>query len=642
MCGIAGRFHPTHLQPAALWHEKADTRLAHRGPDGQGHFLDERCELVFRRLALIDLTSTGDQPMWNEDGSVYIVFNGEVYNYQELRAGLVQRGHVFRGTSDTETLIHLYEELGADMLPRIKGMFAFAIYDAAKGRLLLARDRYGIKPLYYARHEEQWIFASEMKAITALDGFSPTLNRQACYDYLGLSFIPEPLTGFNEIHAIPPAHTLLIDANGAHIHQYYAPKTQPDSELTLPDAVDQISEALIKSVKSQTVADVPVAALLSGGIDSSLIVAAHRRTASPSPSTFNVRFPDATFDETHLAQVVSDHCQTHHHTIDADAEALNPELVLDLLRHFDQPYADTSLIPMYWISRAVRSQGYICTLSGDGGDEVYGGYARFWRANRLMQLAQVPPILQNSMITVGNTMAHWTENLGRQVSKAVQLAQAGRQNSAILLSGLSNYLSEQQKQELVLADSRHDLEPVVRHFGNGNGDHAFDLEGLSRHMTENLFAVGLPSRMLRKVDMMSMLASIEVRVPLLDEDIVDLGMRLPHRLKTDGQTGKLVLRSLAEWWLPPEISTHPKHGFDIPLDALATPRFHQMLEDFLLASNARIRGLLSVPLIEAWLKTFKMGPQGNRGGVISRQGLYERIMLVLSLELWMRDYNLSW
>ncbi len=642
MCGIAGRFHPDHLSPDPLWHERADQRLAHRGPDGSGYYVDERCELVFRRLALIDLTPTGDQPMCNEDGSVYVVFNGEIYNYQALRADLLQRGHVFHGTSDTEVLVHLYEDCGSAMLPLLQGMFAFALYDLRQRRLLLARDRFGIKPLYYAHHDQQWVFGSEIKAITALTGFSPTINRQACYDYLGLAFIPEPLTGFNEIQALPRASMLVIDAEGETLSQYYVPKARPNFGLTLPTVVDQIAEELLRAVKSQTIADVPVATLLSGGIDSSLIVAAYCRAMGQSPNTFNVRFPEARFDETELAQVVSSQYHTDHHTIDLDEQALQPESIIKLLRHFDQPYADTSLIPMYWISKAIRAQGYICTLSGDGGDEVYGGYARFWRANTLTRLARLPHWLQTSMIGAGNGLAHCTRDLGRRAAKAVQLAQAGHEDSAVLLSGLSNYLSEAQKQALVLPIARDGLKAVVRHFEGEGYPGSVDLEALSSHMTENLFSVGLPSRMLRKVDMMSMFASIEVRVPLLDEAVVGLGLGLPHRLKTDGRTGKLVLRSLAERWLPPQIAAHPKHGFDIPLDAMASHYFHQMLEDFLLAPGTRIRAVLSMPLVEEWLKAFKQGSHGRQGGVISREGLYERIMLVLALELWMRDYNLSW
>src|SRR5918992_2664423 len=214
MCGFAGRFHPQALEPNPRWRARADELLAHRGPDGRGCYHDSRCELVHRRLALLDLSATGAQPMPNEDGTVQVVFNGEIYNHRELRSELQSRGHVFRGSSDTEVLVHLYEEQGEKMAARLRGMFAFALLDRSRNRLLLARDRFGIKPLFYARLNEEWVFASEMKAILALDGFRPELDRQACYDFLGLSYIPEPLTGFTNISALAKGTTLTVDARG--------------------------------------------------------------------------------------------------------------------------------------------------------------------------------------------------------------------------------------------------------------------------------------------------------------------------------------------------------------------------------------------------------------------------------------------
>src|SRR5438094_224438 len=458
MCGVAGRFHPVALGGAPGWAPRVSALLAHRGPDGEGHYSDDRCELVHRRLALIDLSPTGHQPMANEDGSVYVVFNGEIYNHRDLRSELERRGHRFRGTSDTEVLVHLYEEYGEHMADRLRGIFAFAIYDSRRRALYLARDRFGVKPLFYALH--------------------------------------------------------------------------------------------------------------SGGIDSSLVVAAHRRATGGSTATFNVRFPAKSHDETAIAVAVARHCGTAHRTIDLRDWNMSSDAVLDLLRHFDQPFADLSLLPMYWISRAIRDQGIICALSGDGGDEAFGGYARFWRANRLVQLMQLPPWLGNAVRLGGRALAGWTRDWGRQVAKAVQLAQAGASDGAFLISGLSNYLSEDDKRDLVRPIARNGFLPAWRHYDAYDPPGVTDLEELSQRMTETLVKVSLPSDMLRKVDMMSMRASIEVRVPMLDEDVVALGLTLPHRLKTDGTTGKQVLRALAHRWLPPVVAAHPKHGFAIPVDVM--------------------------------------------------------------------------
>jgi asparagine synthase (glutamine-hydrolysing) len=343
-----------------------------------------------------------------------------------------------------------------------------------------------------------------------------------------------------------------------------------------------------------------------------------------------------------LALAVSRQYATAHHTIDLGDWAVTAQSLLDLIRHFDQPFADTSFVPTYWIARAVRDCGIICTLSGDGGDEAFGGYSRFWRLNRLVQLMRVPGWAAVATHAATHRLAAWTQDWGRQVSKAVHLARAGRGDSARLLAGLSNYLSEEQKQALVLPSAREGLVDVYRHFDGYDPAGVSDVEELSRRVTENLFAVSLPSDMLRKVDMMSMRASIEVRVPLLDEAVVATGLGLPHRLKTDGRQGKLVLRALAERWLPHRVTTHPKHGFTVPLDVMVPDEFHTALDDLLLAPDARTRGWLDQTAIAGWLRQFRAARQGPRGGTISRGGLYQRVFTVLALELWLREFRLTW
>ena len=640
MCGIAGRFSATRLPDAGDWAARADKLLAHRGPDGAGHFVDDFCELVHRRLALIDLSPTGRQPMTNETGDIQIIFNGEIYNHRELRAELQARGHTFRSTSDTEVLIHLYEERGEHLAERLRGIFAFAIYDAPRRRLVLVRDRFGVKPLFYAIVGQQVVFASEIKGITALSDFRPELDRQACVDFLGLSYIPEPATGFANIRALAPG-TVLTDApEGRHTRTYYSVEARPDRSRELEGTLPGLAERLLAAVKAQAVADVPVAALLSGGIDSSLVVAAHRRATGEKTSTFNVRFPDPDHDETETAMAVANHYETAHQVIELRDYALTPDGLLAIIRHFDQPFADTSCIPMYWVSRAIREHGIICALSGDGGDEAFGGYPRFWRANRLARLMRLPAWARATAARIGVALAHRTRNMGRQLAKAVAIADEGRQDSAVLLAGLSNYMTEAQKQELLLPPADR-FEPVFRHFNGFRPAGTADLEELSRRMTETLFAVSLPSDMLRKVDIMSMRASIEVRVPLLDEDVVELGLTLPHRLKSDGREGKLLLRALARQWLPSSVARHPKHGFSIPIDVMATPAFHSMLGDLLLGDDACTGWFLNRALVRDWLTKFRRAGIES-GGMISREGLYRRVFMVLSLELWMRDHRLAW
>ncbi len=640
MCGIAGRFHPLALPPDPNWRSRVDALLAHRGPDGQGHYADTRCELVHRRLALLDLSHTGSQPMPNEDGSIQVVFNGEIYNHRELRAELRSRGHRFRGSSDTEVLVHLYEEHGPEMASRLRGMFAFAIFDRPGNRVLLARDRFGIKPLFYAVHDGQWIFASEMKAILALQGFRPQLDRQACYDFLGLSYIPEPATGFANVSALPKGTTLLLRERGAQASIFATVTPRPDSSLSRGHLAERAEELLLEGVDRQAVADVPVAALLSGGIDSSLVVAAYARSSERPITTFNVAFPDRAHDETAMALATARRYGTHHHTIHIDEQDITADSVFALLRHFDQPFADPSLVPTYRVACAVRQQGIICTFTGDGGDEAFGGYPEFWRAERLARLAATPEWMLATAGSIAAPLARWTRDSGRQAAKAVRLAQAGRTHSAALLAGLLNYLSEQEKEDLVQPGARAGLLSAYRHFGATDG--VTDMETLSGQLTGRHFGVSLPSDMLRKVDMMSMRAGIEVRVPMLDEDLVALALSLPHRLKTDGRIGKLVLRDVARHWLPPEVASHPKHGFTIPLDVMVRADFHDALGDLLGAADSRTGAFLDRGVVTGWLGQFRSAMRGGAGGAVSREGLYLRVLMLVALELWLRDQGLTW
>jgi asparagine synthase (glutamine-hydrolysing) len=639
MCGFAGRFNPLWLPPDSLWAPRVDALLTHRGPDGRGHYLDTRCELVHRRLALVDLSPTGAQPMTNEDGAVVVVFNGEIYNHQELRSELLSRGHLFRGSSDTEVLVHLYEEYGLQMASRLRGMFAFAVLDRLRNRVVLARDRFGIKPLFYARHQGSWIFASEMKAILALTGFLPELDRQACYDFLGLSYIPEPATGFANISALAKGTTLLLDATGARHTPFTSVTVTAEYAGSRAAASERAAELVTRAVSRQAVADVTVAALLSGGIDSSLVVAAHARTAQGSLRTFNVAFQDRAHDETEVALATARRYRTDHVTIRLDHQDITPEAIFSLLRHFDQPFADPSLVPTHAVTRAVRQHGIICTLTGDGGDEAFGGYSEFWRAERLVRLMATPEWLLATAGGIAQPLASWTRDRGRQALKAVQLARAGQTSTPALLAGLCSYVNEAEKEALVPFSARTGLEPAYRLFGNPY-ESISDLDQLSRQLTRNHFEVSLPSNMLRKVDMMSMRAGIEVRVPLLDEELVAFALSLPHRMKTDGRKGKLVLRDVAGRWLPPEVARHPKHGFTIPLDMMVQPRFHQALGDLLSGPSSRTRTFVRGDLVRRWLDQFRSAEE--REGNVSREGLYVRVLMLLALELWLREQRLTW
>lgn len=645
MCGFAGRFHPRRLPEVPSWSARASERLRHRGPDGDGAWQDLRCELVHRRLAIVDRSPAGAQPMPNEAGDIQLVLNGEIYNHRELREELGRRGHRFRGRADTESIVHLYEELGPAAAGRLRGIFAFALYDQPRRRLVLVRDRFGVKPLYYARlggEHGEWVFASEIKAILAHPDFRPRIDRQACYDFLGLGFVPEPMTGFANIASLPPGGVLVLDADGVRLATYSEVRADPRDSLTLPQAVEAVESAVEAAVARQREADVPVGALLSGGIDSALVVAAHTRLTGASLRTFTMGFPDATHDESEAAQRIANHCGTDHRTIRATPETLSADDVLALLRHFDQPFADPSLLPTYWVAQAIRDHGLVCALSGDGGDEVFGGYPRFWQSERLLALAHAPAWIRRTGTVVGRALLPLTRDLGRRMTKVARIAALSRNDASHLLAGLSCYLSEEEKTELVSGDARASLAPCARVFDGYPQRSVDSIEELSRRLSETMFRVTLPGAMLRKVDMMSMRAGIEVRVPLLDEDLVAIGMSLPHRLKTDGRRGKLVTRALADRWLPREIARAPKRGFSPPVDVLASRDLHTALADLLTGADARTRGVVSQQLTNSWLSLFARARAGATDSRVSRGGLSQRLLILLSLETWMRDHALSW
>ena len=644
MCGLAGRYHAERLTSAPGWQARADLLLSHRGPDGSGAFADDRCELVHRRLAIQDLSSTGDQPMANEDGAILVVFNGEIYNHWELRRELTARGHRFRGTSDTEVLPHLYEEEGPRFVDRLRGIFAIALYDRRLSRLVLARDRFGVKPLYYSGPgtDGEWVFASEMKAILARPGFHPRIDRQACYDFIGLGFVPEPMTGYANIASLPPGGCLTVDRSRIRLDAIAVTPPSPDGSADLDVARERCAERLLDAVAAQSVADVPVAALLSGGIDSSLVVAAHCHAVGRAPETFSVSFPDPTHDESAAAAAVAQHCGARHHAVPATDYAGSTDDLLALLRHFDQPFADPSCFATYWVSRAIRDRGIICALSGDGGDEVFGGYPRFWQAPRLFTLAHAPHWVLAAGEVGGGLLQRVTADAGRRLAKATHLADASRDDSSVLLAGLSNYLSEEEKASLVAPEARAGLRPAHRLFDGHRPPAAPDTEELSRRMTESMFRVTLPGDMLRKVDMMSMRAGVEIRVPLLDEEVVAVGLALPHRLKTDGRVGKRVLRSLADRWLPRDIARLPKRGFGVPLDVLAPAGLEVAMTDLLTGDGARTHGLVAPAQVRRWLGRFAERGATVRGGDVSRGGLLQRLLTLVALELWMRDQGLTW
>ncbi len=391
MCGICG----LNFNDEPLVRAMAET-LAHRGPDQDGFYHCQQVSLGHRRLSIIDLSENGRQPMFNEDRSVVLVFNGEIYNFQELREELQGRGHQFSSLADSEVIIHAYEEWGIRSIERLRGMFAYALYDHNKDRLLLVRDRIGIKPLYYHHQNGRFLFASEIKAILADPQVERKVNYQALYDYLGFEFVPAPQTMFDDIHKLPAGHYLLLEDGQLTIKRYWDLSLKPSEPL--PDfqqAVEQMREQLDFAVKSHLVSDVPLGVFLSGGLDSSCIVALMRRHISGPLKTFTIGYEDKTFSELDYAEIVAKHCETEHQVLMLDR--LRPEYVEQTLYHLDEPMTDLSTVPLYLLCKQAREHVTVC-LSGEGADESFAGYDRF-KASRINRWFNImPPFMRRDIV----------------------------------------------------------------------------------------------------------------------------------------------------------------------------------------------------------------------------------------------------
>lgn len=642
MCGIGGIFSKTAFPSFSQPRESIIRALHHRGPDGNGSFANDHCLLVHTRLSIIDTSASGAQPFYNEDRTVVTVVNGELYNYQLLKSKLEQNGHTFTGYSDCEIVPHLYEEYGEDMFALLEGMYAIAVYDIRENKLLLARDRFGIKPLYYTVEHNTLYFGSELKAILCHPQIEAKPDWQAIHDFLSLCYIPEPATGFEKIWAMPPSHYLIFDGTHARLKVYaddiHADDIHADVESTdgtLESYSQRVEQLLSQSVSDYMVADVPLGAFLSGGIDSSIVVKSMQEQAgNAAVQTFTAKFNDTAFDESAQAKEISEILGTQHHELLIDERECTPELMEELLSHFDQPYADSSAIPTYLISRKIREHVKVA-LSGDGGDEVFAGYSLFWYMDYLKRISNIPRFIRTSADMLLHIAQRVVPEKARQFRKLIELSNL---TPAERLFRLSAYQSESDKHNIYNTSFRHTaraLQPTSRlfSFNHQEGEKKY------RSISQVLFRNSLLGDMFKKVDMMSMKAAIEVRVPLMQEALVRTGLNLPDAVKIQDRKGKQVLRHILKKKLPARIVDSPKSGFAIPLDRMLTPEMCSWMRETLCSKQSRIQHILNAEEVETWVEQFLTNERNKTAW--SREGLYQRIFMLLSLELWMRQYNIS-
>ncbi len=620
MCGIAGIVEQSGRPVDIRLLRRMTDVLAHRGPDGEGTHVDGSAALGHRRLSILDL-STGAQPMSSPDGSLWITYNGEVYNYRELRGELAARGARFRTTSDTEVVLQGYEAWGVDVLPRLRGMFAFAILDRRRRRLLLARDRLGIKPLVYAWDGHCLRFASELKAILQDADVPRDLDWAALRDYFRFLWVPGPRTIFRAVRKLPPASYLVcgLDGGDPEIRSYWALHFEPDESVSEAEWTERLRESLRETVRLHMVSDVPVGAFLSGGIDSSTVVAWMAQASAGPVKTFSIGFDEADFDELAYARLVARRYGTDHLEI-----VVKPD-VIDVLPRlawaFDEPFADASAVPTYCVARLTREHVTVA-LSGDGGDESFAGYRRYAEALRLARqadrppLAWVRPLLRRAAgrLPEGLRGRGWLELLGMPAT-ARYFRMMTFQRDGTLAALLAPEVSARMRPSADAGD-----------FGDlatraGGGGHLSQLQFIDFHHY-------LPGDILAKVDRASMLTSLETRVPLLDHVLVELVARMPERMKFRAGSGKYVLKRAMTSDLPPEVLTRRKMGFGVPLAAWFRGQLRQFVKDVLLDRRARQRGVLQPRAVEALVDSHL-----RRGRDVSPQ-----LWSLICFELWCRTW----
>jgi len=615
MCGIAGFCLREENAELATVRAMCD-RIRHRGPDDEGYHLDGGCAIGMRRLSIIDL-DTGHQPMANEDESVWVVFNGEIYNYRDLRRDLMARGHCFATNSDTETLVHLYEEEGVEGLKRLRGMFAYAIWDARRRRVFLARDRFGKKPLYYAVLPEGMYFASELKCLRVA-GVPADIDREALRLYFQFTYIPEPLTCFEAVRKLPAGSWMTYDVDGTvqqgRYWQFPAPAAEAPAGFDEATVCERVREKFDEAVRIRMIADVPLGAFLSGGIDSSSVVASMARASSQPVRTFSIGFDESGFNELAYARLVARQYGTDHHEIVVRPDAV--ELVSRLGSHFDEPFGDSSAIPTFIVSE-FAVQHVKVALSGDGGDELFAGYDRFQALQKLRRADKLPKALRAFVSWAADRLpyAAYGKNYLHMLSRPTALERYFESNFAPWL--LRKELL--QPEWMLPADSAYLLQTLADFLLPGDAD--LLSQALYFETTQNL-----PADMLVKVDRMSMANSLEVRCPMLDSELAELAAAIPHQWKIRNGLGKYILLQALGQRLPADLLNRPKMGFAVPLRLWFRGALREFLWDHL-TSGSLDPQIVSPAFVRSMLAEHDRGRRDNSHWLWS----------LLMLAIWFRS-----
>jgi asparagine synthase (glutamine-hydrolysing) len=629
MCGIAGVIDSTFSNETmqAVVKQMTDI-ITHRGPDDEGFFIADGIGLGMRRLSIIDLAG-GQQPIFNEDGSVVIVFNGEIYNYRDLRGQLEKRGHVFATNSDTEVIVHLYEEYGVDCVHHLRGMFGFAVWDTKRRRLLLARDRLGIKPLYYTHMGSRLVFGSEIKSLLQHHGIEARLNLEALSMYLSLRYAPAPHTLFEDIFALEPGHRLICDEGGSITVERYWDVSftiRPDRNQSDDFYASELEELIKASVKMRLMSDVPFGAYLSGGIDSSTVVALMSQYLNEPVKTFSVGFKgvgEEEFSELNYANMVAQQYQTDHHEVLINAQDFM-DLMEKVVWHLDQPISDPAVLANYMVAR-LAAQHVKMVLSGEGADEMFAGYARYVGERFSPVFRYVPGVAKSLALAA-------SERLPGMRRPKIALYALCQNDEATRLTNWFPLFNQDRKSSL-LTDSVH--QALAGYSANSVFARHLATTDAKEQLNRMLYVdtkLWLPDDLLARGDKLSMAVSLEARVPFLDSKLVEFAASLPPHLKLRRLTRKFLLKRVSEQWLPQEITRRKKKGFPVPIPVWIQNEAHEFVRDILSPDTLRRHGLLNPDYVERLLTEHRSG--------FADHGLL--IFGLLSLELWQRQYLENW
>ncbi|MEX2174494.1 MAG: asparagine synthase (glutamine-hydrolyzing) [Pirellulaceae bacterium] len=635
MCGITGAIwtDPDLGIDAALLRRMTDA-LRHRGPDEEGQYQTDfkfrppyeslpGIALGHRRLSIIDL-STGQQPMCNEDGTVWIAFNGEIYNYDYLRRRLEGSGHKFRTDSDTETIIHLYEDEGPDCFSHLNGMFAVALWDARRRRLVLGRDRMGKKPVVYRQDPGRLLFASELKSILAIPGLPREIDHSAIDEYLTYQYIPHPNTIFRGYKKLPPGHWAVWQDDKLEVRPYWQPNFTFERRISARDAIEQLRELMESAVKVRMRSDVPLGAFLSGGIDSSIVVALMQKLSADPVKTFTIGFPVKEYDESAYAERVARHLKTDHTALQVTPDAV--DILPKLAWHYDEPFADSSAIPTWYVSELTRRHVTV-SLSGDAGDELFAGYQRYRAVALAGMFDRLPPLRS----LVAARAWQWLPSSGRQKSL---WRKAKRFSEALALPPERRYLDwisifhEPRRAELYNDDFLAGLTSDPAAFVRAAWKRCEGRDAVTAASLTDLVTY-LPCDLMTKVDIASMAHGLECRAPFLDYRVVEFAASLPVHLKYRRGRGKWLLKEAFGHLLPAEVFARKKMGFSVPLDYWFRNELRDLTHDTLLSASSRSREFFRPEAVRQLVREHDARHYDHSA----------RLWALVMLETWLREWG---